>query len=192
MAGRRTKRSPKKHTNKKAKKQQVRGVFSLLGKIAYERGKASEHHVRTMLRELLEAGEIADVIEVARHTWADFVLHTDVVVRRLDGMLVPIQVKSSLSGIKEFIEKHTHSCLNKFGALPVLVEAKPYGFDDWESAKRTIAHEVNRWQGYFALAIWMLIPTPLFNLGQCSYFGKDIRARINAFRRQHPEYFQEK
>lgn len=181
-------RNKRRRALNRNKRHEVRSVLRTIGQEANKRGRASEDHVRALLKQLHAEEKIADVIEVARHTWTDFILHTDCVVRRLDGKLVPIQIKSSLSGVNKFIERHAKSCKEKFGALPILVHAPAYGFSDLEEIKQQILHKIESWQGKFHLEMWMLVPSQLLNMDACRHLGQDIGRRIHLFKKQYDKF----
>lgn len=174
------------------KREIVRNVLRLIGQTCNDRGRSSEQHSETLLQELCRESKIAEVIRVASFSWADFVLHTDCIVRRLDGTLVPIQVKSSATSAQRFIKKHWNSCAKKFGALPILMVTPPYGFYGaaLQSAKETLLREIGAWRGNFQYEHWMLAYSPLFNFGCFQHLGHNALARIRIFQKQHPEYFK--
>src|SRR3989338_7962742 len=119
-------------------KNDTRSVLRAIGQMCNERGVASESHLMDLLHDYRADGKIEEAIKADRFSWLDFVLHTDCIVRRTNGKLVPIQSKSSRNSAQRFIEKHRNSCIKKFGALPVVVVMPPYGLygQELEKAKR--------------------------------------------------------
>ncbi len=103
-------------------------LFRTLGRLGTERGPASENHLSTMLRELVADGRMLQVHESETTSWADVFLKADIIVRRLDGEVVPIQAKSTYGGVQHFGEKWADHCIELFGRLPVCVVVPPEGF----------------------------------------------------------------
>ena len=172
-------------------KNDTRSVLRAIGQMCNERGVASESHLMDLLHDYRADGKIEEAIKADRFSWLDFVLHTDCIVRRTNGKLVPIQAKSSRNSAQRFIEKHRNSCIKKFGALPVVVVMPPYGLygQELEKAKRSILRDINAWRGDFQYEPWMLGYIQLLDLGCFRHLGHNILARIRMFQRQHPEYF---
>lgn len=130
-------------------------VLFRMGQIGRERGENSERTVARILREKLEAGELPEWMLGCKRAsrngeknrrGIDFEIMTDV------GK-VPLQVKSSVTGAQEFLEKHPEIPVvvirsydtDEANLHRVMEAIKP--FYDFYAAIRRGNSECNGWRG---------------------------------------------
>ena len=153
-------------------------VAALIRQTSKERGLAAERKADNLLKYLLDGGKISEIVCVAEYSFMNSVLKTDKIVRRLDGISVPIQVKSSPTpgiAFTEFLTKH----IGDNWAYPLILVFPPES--GWEKMVPKALRQINSWLGNFKYEDWQLEYSPYLDFSKFKIFGRSIQLRVESF-----------
>lgn len=139
-------------------------INQLLREIKNERGQNTEDKVNQLLQHLQNNGLIKSFYWAAKHSWVDTVLKIDKVVEKNDGLLVPIQVKTSYAGLLKFEQRYAAKTKKRFGAIPLIIVIRPD--KGWENETAKLVNSINAWSGVFNFERWQLKCDQLLDFSQ--------------------------
>ena len=159
-------------------------INQLLREIKDERGQNTEDKVNELLQHLQDNGLIKHFYWAAKHSWLDTVLKIDKVAEKNDGALVPIQVKTSFTGLLAFEQKYAAKMKRRFGAIPVIVII--HSDQGWENQAEKTAKSIESWSGNFNFKHWQLKYDQLLDFSQHKKtLGRSLFKRIRAVLQNH-------
>ncbi len=158
----------------------MRLISKLLRWTSDKRGEEAENKAGKLLNFLLGEGKIKELVPVAESSFMNKVLKIDNIIRRLDGKVVPLQVKSSFSPdnsieftpgmIKYFDENWSH---------PIMVVLKPE--EGWEKKAKSVWRQINSWKGHFEYQDWQIEYSPFLDWEKFKMLGYGIQLRAEVF-----------
>lgn len=160
-----------KQQKKPAEKKDIGAYVKITSPISgsWDYDLAEEGKIDQVFESLKQEGRIVYFFKTRPYSWLAMVWQTDVVVKRLDDVLVPIKIRKSrqvdennpTKALMDFFESH-------YGSAPLLLDTENPDLD-----------KINAWAGNFTYADWMIEEENYFNPKQ--FKNWDLKGRIVSF-----------